>query len=169
MEKILLIVGFLLLRYFLTAKKDKKKEGSIPTSTANPQTETPINIEDIFGDFMKDLNQEKTPKTLTKTVSNQTKPIVNQTKPVSNQAKKDFHRAEDDSNKKLDWQQVVKSKSADVKQMTFKDYNQVSHSNIKDEPLEVAEIAVTPKNIVEIDLKQAILYKEILERKYFTV
>ena len=155
MEKILLIVGFLLLRYFLTAKKDNKKKANSPAPKSSQTTEKPKNIEDIFGDFMKEIKEQNSPQTQAKTVS----------KPSN----RDFHRAEEDSNKKLDWQQVVKAKASKEKKMTFQDYAKVSHSNIKDEPLEVAKIDVATKNVVQIDLKQAILYKEILERKYFTV
>lgn len=153
MEKILLIVGFLLLRYFLTRKKDTKKQANSPTPRSNKPAEKSKNIEDIFGDFMRELKQEPVPRTQAKTVAKQTN--------------RDYHRAEEDSNKKLDWQKVVKAKTE--KKMTFQDYSKVSHSNIVDKPLEVAEIVVASKNVIEIDLRQAVLYKEILERKYFSV
>lgn len=155
MEKILIILAFLFIRYLLTPKKENKKKANAPKPEANPNAEPATSIEDMFGDFMKEIKKQKAPKPQTKTVVN------------TNQ--RDFHKAEEDGRKKLDWQQVSKPKPSVHKPMTYHDYSKVSHSNIPDAPLEVAEVYTEPKIEIEFDLKQAILYKEILERKYFSV
>lgn len=147
MEKLLLLGAFLLIRHFVTSSF-KKKNNNAPN--AQKKSKPNKNLEDLLGGFMEEL----APKA---------KPIM---------ANTDTHKAELDSAEQLDWQKVSTSKFTEKKQLLkHSDYNKVSHSNENIETIDVYEEEVneTSFELEEIDLRKAVLYKEILDRKYFTI
>lgn len=126
-------------------KNNTKKTKNTSAKKAKPKN----NLDDILGDFMKQLEQKAEPKV----------------KPITINA--DNHRAEDDSGKKLDWQKITTSKFADKKGSNYKN---ISNSNNMEETIDIYdEEESTAIDIGAIDLKQAVIYKEILDRKYFTI
>lgn len=158
MIKILIIVGFLLIRYIISvnAKKNSAAPRPKPKAPVSPESR-PKTMDDIFGDFMKEINKEQT---------------ISHTKPVMQSSQKDFHKAEEDSHKKLDWQEVVRSKGddsiglADYKDIYRKPTKKIAAPKLQNIEVEVSEA----DNILEnFDLKKALIYKEVLERKYFTI
>lgn len=155
MIKILVIVGFLIIRYLIsTNKKNAQKRAN--TSKPVQQESQPKTIDDLFGDFVKGLNEDET-----ETYGSKPKPVT---------MKKDNHRAEEDT-EKLDWQEVFTSKFDKPKvESKYSNYKNISNSDIIDTPLEVAEVKDdSTKNLVEVDLKQAVIYQALLERKYFSI
>lgn len=144
MEKLLLIGAFLLLRYFITSSFKKKTNKPAKTSGKNK------NLDDILGDFMKKLEQKATPITVSS----------------------DTHKAEADTNKKLDWQEVTTSRFAEKKQLPkHSDYDKISHTNenMKTDEFYDSKEDESTFEFEEIDLRKAVLYKEILDRKYFMI
>lgn len=150
MEKLLLIGAFLLLRYLVTSifKKNKNKPANKPKKAKPNQ-----NLDDILGDFMKQLEKKSEPKVQPVTVNS------------------DNHKAEEDSHKKLDWQEVTTSKFASKKPMTKQSkFQKINIPKETMEPIEVLEVdEENTLDFEEIDLRKAVIYKEILDRKYFTI
>ncbi|MFT4643843.1 MAG: hypothetical protein ACI8ZX_000239 [Planctomycetota bacterium] len=148
MEKLLLIGAFLLLRYFITSSFKKKTNKPAKTSGKNK------NLDDILGDFMKKLEQKAEPQATPITVSS------------------DTHKAEADTPKKLDWQEVTTSRFAEKKQLLkHSDHDKISHANenMKTDEFYDSKEDESTFEFEEIDLRKAVLYKEILDRKYFTI
>lgn len=148
MEKFIIIAAFLLIRYLLKSNSDKtKQKKSAPKKVAAP-TPQPVtspkpankNLDDIFGDFLKEIKKDATPEP----------------KPLMKTA---------ETKQKLDWQEVVTSKNKNISTDYVK-----PKSKIRTEEMEVMPIEDTHSTILDdFDLKKAVLYKEILERKYFTI
>lgn len=158
MEKILIILGFLLVRYLLSSNK-KKKAKTRQQAAPQQQEETPQSLEDIFGDFVKDIKKDNSSEYGAKP------------KPAS--MKNDSHKASEDK-KALDWQEVFKSKFDKPLPKTkskYANYKSISNSDIDDSPMQ--DVAVVEqeiaKNQVELDLKQAVIAQTLLERKYFSI
>lgn len=159
MVKLLVIVGFLIVRYLISANKknaQKKPKANTARPQSSEQNTQPKSIDDIFGDFVKEINKDKNAE------------YGSKPKPAT--IKSDSHRAEEDT-EKLDWQEVFKSKFDKPKaESKYQNYKTISNSDTIDAPLEIASIEETEvKNEVSVDLKQAVIYQAILERKYFKV
>lgn len=153
MGKAAAIIIFLVIRYLMAANKEKKK--NLSTQTSSSEKKKSKNLDDILGDFMKNIEQKK-PKHV----------LVNS----------DNHSAEEDTHKNIEWQDVETSHIQEKKQLLkHSDYKNISHRN--ENIIEVDDIydeidkeeTEEEFEFEEIDLRQAVLYKEILDRKYFTI
>lgn len=149
----MIIGAFYLIRAFFSNKKKNAEKRNLQTGAAVSNKKKNKTLDDIFGDFMNEINQKKeVPKTI-----------------VSN---KDTHKAEADTHKKLNWQNVTTSKFEEKEQLIkHSDYKNISHSDMEDKPYVPTKVEddFEINELEQIDLRKAILYKEILERKYFTI
>ena len=148
-----LILLFFIFRVHSWIKKNVKSVDPTDTSMSTPKK----NLDDVLGDFIKNLENK-----------NSNKPTM---EPVL--ANADSHKASSDSHKKLDWQDVSRTRISEKKQLiNRKNYSNVSHHNENIELENNAYELVDEEFQLEgnqIDLKQAVIYKEILERKYFSI
>jgi len=145
-----ILIVFVIIRIILWfVKGDSKKNKTKKTVSKKTQS-----LDDILGDFMKNIENKKEPKTQT---------VLS----------KKLHTAEDDSHKKIEWQDVDHTQIKQKKQLLkHSDYKNISHHNknvLKVEELEDPDDILNDLDLTEIDLKKAVIYKEILERKYFSV
>lgn len=143
------LVLFILFKIYTWISKANAKNAEKTTSNKSKPKKS---MEDILGDFMKQIEQKA--ESLVKPESLNT----------------DSHKAESDTHKKLDWQKVGTSKFAE-KKLSFKhsNYKNISNSNNAIDVIDIYDEAATVIEIEEIDLKQAVIYKELLDRKYFTI
>ncbi len=157
MEKGLLILLFLVVRFLISAYKKQK---TTPTPTTPSKTTKPKGLDDVLGDFMKELEKKKS-----------TKEIVPKTSTVLSNT--DKHKAADDS-RKLDWQTVDKTHLKSKEQLLkHSDYKDISHHNENVDTINSYKVEEDFEDLSldfdEIDLRKVIIYKEIIDRKYFTV
>lgn len=153
-DNIIYIVGaviFLAVRYFISQSKSKSTTPKkAPAKTVQKQTAQPKakqSIDDIFSDFVKELEKKQTP-TSVQQKKVQPKPIVKK------QAA-------------LDWQQVGIKKAKEKKQDV---YHEASHK-IDSSHKSMAAAEVTEEEQIDFDANgldwtQAIITKEILTRKF---
>ncbi len=150
MEKILIILAFIVIRWLLSANKEKKKnKAKTPKEVSAPKK----SVEDIFGDFMEEVNKKKNPQPVFTTNT-------------------DTHKAEEDTNKKLDWQEVRQSKFKEKEELLKVDNYKKTKTRIPDltiKPMELIEEEPDNTFLENVDLKKAVIYKEILDRKYFSI
>ena len=150
MGKVILI-GFILFRLFLAYSKYQSKNANKPKKKAAPKSKALD-----FDELIKQFEQKTSPKPKPATISSS-----------------DSHRAEEDSGKKLDWQNVRTSSIKEKEQLLkHSNYSNTSHRNVNVEKIEIVKKSVLQKPSIldeEIDLRKAVIYKEILERKYFSI
>lgn len=149
MEKILIIFAFIVIRWlFSSSQEKKKKQQKAPKQTSAPRK----SVEDIFGDFMDEVNKKKKPQ-----------PAFNKNT--------DDHKAEADTNKKLDWQEVRRSKFVEKEELLKVDNYKKATIRIPEMKIETLEVIEEHEEDIlkNIDLRKAVIYKEVLERKYFSI
>ena len=156
----LLILAFFAFRFYMWIQKNKKD---------NPQTDYVPNsskkskgLDDVLGDFLKDLNDDNYNKPF--------EPKEYKPKPVLQNT--DTHKAESDSDKTLDWQAVSRTKIIKKEQLINRDnYKNISHrnKNIDSYKIKKKKTEEVLLDIDEFDLEKAVIYKEVLERKYFSI
>ena len=157
MEKGLLIFLFLVARFLFSAYK-KSKQKQAPQPSTSSETTKPKGLDDILGDFMKELEKKNSKKNVPKAV-----PVFTNT---------DKHKAEDDSHKEIDWQNINRTKIESKEQLLkHSDYKNISYHNENVSQIKTSEEESEDFSLdfEEINLRKAIIYKEILDRKYFTV
>ena len=127
----------------------KAKNAPRPANTQKSTSQK--SIDDIFNEFVKEVESVK---------KKEVKPVVSAPKKVA-------------SKQNLDWQQVDKSNIKPKKQLIdHEDYHYVSHRVDKAHQIEnMPEIQESEGQVVELDLEnidwhKAVVYKEILDRKY---
>ena len=178
----ILAIGFYLVKYFLKnqdeAPAPKPKAKPIVAKQQSQQTQQTStqkqkSIDDIFNEFVKEVEQANK-KTDVK------RPVVSQKK-VANETQFKKEKALDwqqvskskTGEKALDWQQVSKSKIETKERLIDQSaYKNVSHRVDDAHKIEsIAEIQDSEGEIYEfdvdaIDWKTAVISKEILDRKY---
>lgn len=148
MLKVIIIIAFVLIRFYLSSNK-KKQQTATPTPQPKAKPATTSNpIEDLLKEW---ADKPKVEKQFTNT---------------------DTHKAEEDP-QELNWQEVVNSKIKEKESLLQKTSRTSSSSTMKVEKMQrEIEPATTSKKkraLQKVNLKQAVLYKTILERKYFSV
>lgn len=152
---IIIVVIFYIVRAVINSGKDEAKTPPKKRPKVAPQQTKGKSIDDIFDEFVKQVETIENKKT------QQQKPVQ---KPIVSQKKK--------SSQQLDWQKVdhthIKSKQ---QLLDHNDYKNVSHRIDKAHQNKANTIAESEGEVYEldssnIDWKQAIITKEILERKY---
>lgn len=148
MLKVIIIIAFVLIRFYLSSNK-KKQQTATPTPQPKAKPATTSNpIEDLLKEW---ADKPKVEKQFTNTHT---------------------HKASEDK-KRLDWQEVVNSKIKEKESLLQKTSRTSSSSTMKVEKMqrEVEPTTTSKKKrtLQKVNLKQAVLYKTILERKYFSV
>lgn len=147
----IMLVLFVIFKIVSWINKSKKENTNKRSAKAPKKTQS---LDDILGDFMKQIEQKTDPKP---------KEIL----------VKDIHKAEEDTGKQIDRQAVQKTNIKEKEQLLNRDdYKNISYRN---KNIEIDKIDENDENsssiniLKKIDLRQAVLYKEILDRKYFSV
>lgn len=148
MLKVIIIIAFVLIRFYLSSNK-KKQQTATPTPQPKAKPATTSNpIEDLLKEW---ADKPKVEKQFTNI---------------------DTHKASDDE-KRLDWQEVVNSKIKEKESLLQKTSRTSSSSTMKVEKvqreIEPTTTSKKKRTLQKVNLKQAVLYKTILERKYFSV
>lgn len=147
-----LFVLFIIYRIYSWIKDNTESAATGSPKTRTAKKKKSKSMDDILGDFLKELEgkKEKKPKDI----------LI-----------REMHKAEDDSDKDINWQDVQKSQIKQKKQLIkHSDYSNISHRNTNIKKVITEKIEPeTVQEFEEIDLRKAILYKEILERKYFSI
>ena len=148
---------FIIYRIYSWIKKSTENNTSTPVSPKRRRKRKKTkSLDDILGDFMNELEGKKSKKVFVK----------------------DVHTAEDDSAIDIDWQDVETSQIIEKKRLLkHSDYANINYSTTDASEIDdVNKFSVidsdfdSENNILEeIDLRKAVLYKEILDRKYFSV
>lgn len=141
-----LFVLFIVYRIYSAINKSKKENPGAPKKRKAKK-----NLDDVLGDFMKQLENKNKPKP--------EKVLVNT----------DMHKAESDKGP-LDWQKVSTSKFKEKKQLlNHSDYKNISHHNNQAETIDAYNQVEEEFEFIEVDLQKAVIYNEILNRKYFSI
>jgi hypothetical protein len=156
LQVVFIIIGviFYLIRQYSKMKEDQaapNQKSSKRNTTAEPSSSRK-SIDDIFGQFVKEVQRSK---------NKEVKPVqMTQKKPVEKKPA-------------LDWQRVSRSKLVTKKQLINDDfYQNVQNKEGDDNQIQsIADIQSTEGkvfdfNFEEIDLQKAVIYKEILDRRY---
>lgn len=121
----------------------KNNKAPHPTNNTNSQK----SVEDIFNEFVREVEKKKNPIPQVETVKPRT---------IKKEA--------------VDWQQVTKSKIIPKTQLIKHEDYHTEHGKIEDitsiDQISETEGKIYEFNIENIDWKQAIIAKEILDRKY---
>ncbi|MCD8528506.1 MAG: hypothetical protein LRY27_00645 [Chitinophagales bacterium] len=155
-------VVFIILAIIFYVVRGVLKNADKPTAgTPKPQRNTSSTqaktAKEIYDEFIKEIERQKQAKNTKK-------------EPVPN-AHQQAQSTKKDSNKKnLDWQQVEHTHIQSKKQLIdHEDYHGISH---RIDPIhQISEITETEGEVFEfdkdtIDWKEAVISKEILDRKY---
>lgn len=160
---IILGIIFYVVRYLSQSGSEKKKSPASSTNRPRSQqsSKQPQSIEDIFKEFVQEV--ENVNKKKEKSVA----------PPVRQEAKAPVKSSAKSKAKTLDWQQVDHTNIQAKKQLIdHNDYH--DHSHRVDEAhrsTPITDIAesegrVFEMNLEEVDWKQAVVLKEVLDRKY---
>lgn len=150
---VFLIIGIIYWVFKNIYSKNDDKKVVVPknNNAPRPQSSSQKSVEDIFSEFVRDVENKRNPKPQVR--SNEVKPVVKR--------------------KDLDWQQVSKSKFVTKKQLIKHEDYHAEHGKIHDivsidvlDSIESSEGKVYQFDKNNIDWKQAVITKEILDRKY---
>ena len=160
---IILGIIFYAVRYLSQSGGEKKKSPAPSANRPRPQqsSKQAQSIEDIFKEFVQEVENANKKK------ANTAVP------PVRQEAKAPAKSSAKSQAKTLDWQQVDHTRIQEKKQLIdHNDYHDHSHRvdeahrSIPDTDIAESEGSVFEMNLEEVDWKQAVILKEVLDRKY---
>lgn len=160
---IILGIIFYVVRYLSQSGGDKKKSPAPSTNRPRSQqsSKQPQSIDDIFKEFVKEVESANKKKE---------KSVV---PPVRQEAKAPVTSSAKSKAKTLDWQQVNHTNIQAKKQLIdHNDYHDHSHRvdeahrSVPVTDIAESEGSVFEMNLEEVDWKQAVILKEVLDRKY---